>query len=92
MQRVSTGGVQLVVCLDSPRPKGNHGVLQSVGLPRPPTVLIGRAWRCPLRACRSVAQALEHEGKGDATGTEGVGDPNGFFYDHHQGPRGRTFG
>ena len=28
-----------------------------------------------VKACRSVAQALDHEGKGGATGTEGVGDP-----------------
>ena len=28
-----------------------------------------------MRACRSVAQTLDHEGKGDATGMEGVGDP-----------------
>ena len=34
-----------------------------------------RAWRCLLRACRRSAQALEHEGKGGATGKEGVGDP-----------------
>ena len=40
-----------------------------------PTASHGRVWRCLLRACRSVAQALEHEGKGDATGTEGVGNP-----------------
>ena len=28
-----------------------------------------------MKACRSVAQALTHEGKGDATCTEGLGDP-----------------
>ena len=47
----------------------------SVALTRPPTAQIGRAWRCLLRAWRSVAQALEHEGKGDATGKQGVGHP-----------------
>ena len=47
----------------------------SIALPQPPTAQIGRAWRCFSRACRSVAQALEHEGNGDAAGTEGVGNP-----------------
>ena len=28
-----------------------------------------------MKACQSVAQALEHEGKGDATGTEMVAHP-----------------
>ena len=28
-----------------------------------------------LRACRSVAEALDHEGKGDATGTQVVAHP-----------------
>ena len=28
-----------------------------------------------LKACRSVVQVLDHEGKGDATGTEVVAQP-----------------
>ena len=39
----------------------------------PPLAHIGLArltCRCLLKACRSVAQALEHEGIRDATGTE----------------------
>ena len=43
----------------------------SIALTRPPR----RAWECLLRACRCVAQALAHEGNGDATGKEGVGHP-----------------
>ena len=43
----------------------------SIALTRPSTA----AWRCLLRACRSVAQALDHEGKGDATGTQVIGHP-----------------
>ena len=42
----------------------------------PPLAHIGLArltCRCLLKACRSVAQALEHEGIRDATGTEVVG-------------------
>ena len=31
--------------------------------------------RCLLKACRSVSQALEHEGKGDAASTEVVAHP-----------------
>ena len=31
--------------------------------------------RCLLRAFRRVAQALEHEGKGNATGKQVVADP-----------------
>ena len=42
---------------------------------RPYTAQIGRVRRWLLGACRSVAQALEHEGKGDATGTEVVAHP-----------------
>ena len=42
---------------------------------RPHTPQIGRARRWLLRAYRSVAQALEHEGKDDATGTEVVAHP-----------------
>ena len=38
--------------------------------PRPHTAQIGRAWRWLLKACRSVAQALEHEEKRDAAGTQ----------------------
>ena len=45
----------------------------SIALTRPPTAQIGRAWRCLLRACRSVAQALEHDGNDGATGKEGMG-------------------
>ena len=36
---------------------------------------LGRARRRLLQACRSVAQALEHRGKGGATGTEAVAHP-----------------
>ena len=39
----------------------------------PPLAHIGLAqlkWRCLWKACRSVAQALEHDGNRDATGTE----------------------
>ena len=40
-----------------------------------PTASHGRVWRCLLRACRRVAQALEHEGEGGATGKQVIGDP-----------------
>ena len=39
------------------------------------TGAVGVTWRCLLRACWSVAQALAHDRTGDATGAEGVGDP-----------------
>ena len=39
------------------------------------TAQIGHAWRWPLKACRSFAQGLDHEGTRDATGTEVSGDP-----------------
>ena len=42
---------------------------------RPHTAQIERVRTRLLGACRSVAQALEHEGKGDATGTEVVAHP-----------------
>ena len=38
------------------------------GLPRLKSAVL-------FRACRSVAQALEHKGKDDSTGTEGLGKP-----------------
>ena len=44
----------------------------SVALPRPPTA---QTRRCLLKACWSVAQALEHERKGGTTGTEGLRNP-----------------
>ena len=43
----------------------------SVALPPPPTAQC----RCLLRACRRVAQALEHEGKGGTTGKQVIADP-----------------
>ena len=57
----------------APWPPG-VSVPPSVALPRPPTAQIGRAWRCISRACRRVAQALEHEGEGNATGKQVIGD------------------
>ena len=47
----------------------------SLALTPPPMAPIGRAWKCLWKACRSVAQALEHEGNGDAVGTGDVGRP-----------------
>ena len=42
---------------------------------RPHTAQIGRARRWLLKACGSVAQALDHEGNGDATSTQVVAHP-----------------
>ena len=48
------------------RLRGGH--LPTAGSHRPRTAQIESVWK----ACRSVAQALEHEGKGDTTGAEVV--------------------
>ena len=44
--------------------------LATAGLHRPLTAQIGCARECLWKACRSVAQGLEHEGSRGATGTE----------------------
>ena len=44
--------------------------LPTAGSHRPRTAQIGHAWRYVWKACRSVAQALEHDGNRDAPGTE----------------------
>ena len=45
----------------------------SLGLIPPPTASIGRAWKCLWKACRGVAQALDHGGTSGAAGTGDIG-------------------
>ena len=42
--------------------------------PRLHAAQVGRAWRCLLKACRSVALALDHERASDTTGSAAVVD------------------